>query len=380
MKNKKIFVLKTATMLSIMFSFSASAIMPKTDYVNLGAKMVKNAQDAVNQNEYVILFKNKLDDLAKISGLSIDAKNNQASAKIQKKQTQAATVSQLEQLRAQTPAINACSTISFQKEISDISCETNSYKANLINKRNSISSGKSARIAKAQGQEPNSLEQQKKEIVERLKESSPSLFDREASNDDITIDLVSDESPSSIIPYYLLSSNPDSLVLNAKQKQAMEDYVLLLSPPYSPNEQQESINQINDGNRLEEARIRAKNNLPSEVFLSILSKRISEDDQSPSEMFLLQNLADSQFSFSDFELVNNTNNGTITAPDMVSNGGSSQSVASRISQSSIVVPELVIRNIAAMKAMHIHFELLSYKDSIKQELILATLLANRLKL
>lgn len=363
-----------ASMVSLIvpnFSYAYVA-MPKIDIGNVGAKVIENAQIILESEEMKVIYKNIAEMKGKIAEFKIDSQNEIATRKIFSEQQARAEESKIKALQASQPGINACSIIASVAVAAETGCVAASYSKRSTSKSAAISSVPEG------GQIKNpALEAFRDRIAKSIEEANKLELNEPSSS--ISNDKVEEALTSSpLSPFYLLSSDKNTFSLSKENREKMEDYILLIAPPFVETVKEREITDLNEKTAIIASIKRAMMSVPNSVLNDVLSNRVAVDDNSESKLFAWYNMANSYFSFEDIAALNK-NKDFVDAGSMYK-GGRIDSIATRLSLAQLASPDVTIRAVAAMKATKINSMLESYKVDLNREIIMATMLAKKVNM
>jgi hypothetical protein len=349
----------------------AYVAMPKIDVGNIGARVIENAMTLLEGKEMQAIYKGAMEAKNKIKSLTMDNDNSVSAIKINTKQKMKEEISKKEELKASQPGVNACSIIASVVVSKKTDCAASDFSSSAHARNSAVTA-----IPEGGHIKNKKLEEFRDRIAKAIDESDK-IAKSEAESGvlgDESINLVE----TSLSPFYLLSSDKNTYALDENMRKKMEDYVFLIAPPYIETKQEKEITDLNNKTAIIAAMKRAMMNVPNAAFNDILSVRISGDDESESKLYARYNTANSYFSFDDIEALNKNKDFVDTGALYL--GDRVDSMATRIALGQLATPDVVIRNIAIMKALKISEMLESYKVSLNKEIIMATMLAKKINM
>lgn len=280
---------KTLISIVLITSFSSNAAEQVSDPVRLGHLKTGNIQAAINHEQLMSMLMEGINFTGKLMGLDIDNTNNGFSNLIIREGKSKEDVQNLEILRESAPANNACGVLASKIVIEDSECSAAEYKSSESKKRAATKSESEAlrnnsdiEPSKEDKEKGNvSLKNKLNDLLKRAKEAKPEFHE-------VTDVLTSDSVPYILDTSYLFGSFDGYLTLTKDEQKAVEDFILLVAPPYIPTPEDEEFAKTNDEKTLIIMNRKLKHNVVGASLTNILSKKIMSPDGGPS---LLENLS-----------------------------------------------------------------------------------------
>ncbi|MND33753.1 hypothetical protein D3C87_849010 [compost metagenome] len=347
--------------------------MPKIDVGMVGAKVLENAQKVLKGKEVQAIYKGAMEMKKEIAAFGIENGNATSVIEITAEQQRKEEVSKLEELKSSQPGINSCVILASVVIAKEVDCTSSSFVKGSVSRNVGLA-------AVPDGAANNSALKQFRDRISSSLEESRQVAGEAISGGTVNLGALDSQAmiDSPITPFYLLTSDKNYYSLTGAQKEKMQDYILLVAPPYTETKQEKEITDLNDKTAVKTAMKRAMMNVPNMAFNDILSLRVSSDDSSPSKLYSMHDMANSYYSFEDFGALDQ--NKSHVDVGATSNGGRIDSVATRISLAKLATPDSIWRTVAAMKAVKINAMLESYKIDINKEILMATMLAKKINM
>ena len=325
---------------------SSFAVIPATDYANLGQSIVNNLQDMADSEAWQAIYKSMMDQAASFASMSVDNKNNVWSNVIVRQGAATQEVQNIELVKMSTPAFNSEKTLGLSISVY---CNEGSEVASKEADDKSYVSTKEAQALKMEGKNVKTFQDTQNEIIDRFNGGEGVCASPSDDSSKETIE-------SAINPRALISESPDNESLSPKAEQAIYDYIDLVAPPYVSSYLDKSRSEKADETlKIGNAELEVFHSFPRTMLLKLMSKRsITNSRTGLSEITTLSEFSDQHYG-----------------------GGSSSNsnISGKIMLSNLAVPSVVWRNLAVMKAFQVHMAVLKYKSSLDQEAIMAFNLA-----
>lgn len=358
----------------MMTSLPSQAIIPVTDYAIIGQKILENYQSMQQHMEKVLIFKAKMDQIGMFTSAKIEATNNSFGNMVARTGRQLQDIQNIEALQSSSPGHNACETISISLSLKDTLC----FKSEEVNeskkKIDDVISGKSEKLSKFDHlgnsddrSRAENLSLYQSDIALRatseVQSGGQSRSVGYASDGSIEHDgepgtYISNDVPLVLQPSLLISGNPYKTTLSEDERQAMEDLILLIAPPFAPTTREQAL--LDDGtSNLTSSLLekQARLSVPHDVLMSALARRTAQPGIGISELGALQKMSDEYYGVGD---------------------DYQNSVSYKIQTDKTAMPATNWRNKAAMMASNIHLSIEEIKINTNMEKLLAVKLSNKL--
>lgn len=349
-KKNKIKVLVTSmALIGALSAPMANALIPTTDYANLGEAIMANINRAMEWAKEEAMQVSQMDLMGSLSGMEVDTINNGFANMIARFGQTQQDIQNTEQLEKSIPAQDACKTISVSNILQDALCDSDSQVETLAAARKATAAMSMGKPIAANGKGP-SVEDVQKMQVENAKKTL------------VTCEGLSDGAGGSLCEKPSLGISPPNGTLNKDEYKAVTLQneiaanaimpVVALSSGYDSTSGTYKQASLQDTRR-ENTRKLALATLDN---ITIIREGTLEGDvRKPGELFAMQKFADDRFGSADW-LCQVTN----TCADKSSSAG-------------YVAPAELEKRAAEMDAFMLHLSVAQYKQSLREEQLLANL-------
>jgi len=327
----------------------ANALLPTTDYAQLGEAIMANINRAMEWAEESAMQASQMDLMGALSGMEVDTINNGFANMIARFGQTQQDIQNTEQLEKSIPAKDACQTVTVSNILQDALCDSDSQVETLAAARKTTADMSMGRPVGAGGKGP-SVEDVQKVQVENAKRTLETCAG------------LPDGSGGSLCEKPSLGISPPNGTLSAAEYKAVTIQneiaanaimpVVALSSGYDSTSGTYKQASLQDSRR-ENTRKLALATLDN---ITIIREGTLEGEvRKPGELFAMQKFADDRFGSADW-LCQITN----TCADKTASGA-------------YVAPAELEKRAAEMDAFMLHLSVQQYKQSLREEQLLANL-------
>ena len=323
---------KFAFVLVMLGAGHASATgLPQVDTSKLTKQIMENIQEAGYNETLLQIIKQNIASAFDLGGLGIEADNNAMANNIARRGKAMQDIQNLKTLEQSAPDPDACATLaaSHLKSVAEVGEER------LAENRARARNYYRARAAEsAFSPAPDSRERHADKVA---------ILDREAERS-------AETSAVSVGPSVLFGSRPSA---SGDIRQAAADFIDAIAPVFVPSGT-DALGMDSQKQRFVEGRLRygAMQNTPEASLGTLLGQASSPGGGAPSTLFVLSKEAE----------------GIYLSPD---------SFANKVGRGDLSISQMM-RRAAAAKALQLHMDMLAYRQALRQEVLLAVKLAQKL--
>lgn len=326
--------------------------LPNVDAPGLGAQILETLREMFEHAELMEMYEQTMEYQGVLAELGIDGENNAWSNVIIRTNQQKTDVHNKKILTQSVPAFKPCGVLA-SVVISDI-CFSLDEQADLEEKDLIYDDKVTSKKKEKEGKPTKKLSDLTKEIIDKAKLARPEQFETPEIAATKTNDY---NKPDALNPQYLVSPVGATLTLSPEDEVAVKDYIDLIAPPYVASYRDEQYRKLDDTFLLSNMRDKTLKSFPRQILQKLLSKRMA-DGSGLSELQRLEIFSGHHFS---------------------SGSNVLDTVSAKISLSNLASPTVIWRNLAVIKAFHVHMSLEKFKASLDQEAIESISLALKLR-
>jgi hypothetical protein len=327
----------------------ANALIPTTDAANLGEAIMANINRAMEWAKEAAMNTAQMDLMGSLSGMEVDTINNGFANMIARFGQTQQDIQNTEQLEKSIPAQDACKTVTVSNILEDALCDSDSQVETLAAARKATADMSMGRPVGAGGKGP-SVDDVQKMQVENAKKTL------------VTCEGLPDGSGGSLCEKPSLGISPPNGTLSAPEYKAViiqnEIAANAIMPVVPISSGYDSTSGTYKQASLQDSRRENTRKLALATLdnITIIREGTLEGDvRKPGELFAMQKFADDRFGSADW-LCQITN-----------------TCANKSATGAYVAPAELEKRAAEMDAFMLHLSVQQYKQSLREEQLLANL-------